>query len=77
MNDLSVFENAEFGKMQIINRDREPWFVATDVCRGLELGQTIIRRPDEDERTKFNLGRQGGETIVNESGLYALDSWKS
>ena len=27
---------------------------------------------DEDERAKFNLGRQGDETIINESGLYSL-----
>ena len=31
-------------------------------------------RLDEDERAKFNLGRQGDGTIINESGLYSLHS---
>ena len=32
-----------------------------------------IRRLDEDEETKLNLGGQSGETnIINESGLYSL-----
>ena len=51
-----------------------PWFVATDVCKALELTNTTIatKRLDEDERSKFNLGRQGKTTIVNEAGLYNL-----
>ena len=31
-------------------------------------------RLGEDERAKFNLGRQGDGTIINESGLYSLHS---
>ena len=31
-----------------------------------------LGRLDEDERAKFNLGRQGDATIVNEPGLYTL-----
>ena len=52
----------------------EPWFVAADVCRALGLGNSTVAvaRLDEDERSKFNLGRQGEATIINEPGLYAL-----
>lgn len=52
----------------------EAWFVATDVCNILELSNPTIAvsRLDEDERSKFNLGRQGEATVVNESGLYSL-----
>lgn len=31
-----------------------------------------LDRLDDDERSKFNLGRQGGTNIVNEAGLYSL-----
>ncbi len=50
------------------------WFVAADVCRALGLGNSTVAaaRLDEDERSKFNLGRQGEATIINEPGLYAL-----
>ena len=32
----------------------------------------VMRRLDDDERTKLNLGRQGEATFVNESGLYSV-----
>ena len=78
MNELVVFENVEFGKMQIITRDREPWFVAADVCRVLEIGNSRMAtdRLDEDEKAAVSLtDTLGGEQkfgIVNEPGLYAL-----
>lgn len=31
-----------------------------------------LERLDDDERAKFNLGRQGETNIINEAGLYAL-----
>lgn len=48
--------------------------MAADVCRALGLGNSTVAvaRLDEDERSKFNLGRQGEATIINEPGLYAL-----
>ena len=51
-----------------------PWFVGKDVCSILNLSNPTIAvsRLDEDERAKFNLGRQGEATIVNEPGLYTL-----
>ena len=44
------------------------------MCRALGLGNSTVAvaRLDEDERSKFNLGRQGEATIINEPGLYAL-----
>ncbi|MCE1053421.1 Bro-N domain-containing protein [Pseudomonas alloputida] len=52
----------------------EPWFVAADVCRVLEVGNTTqaVQALDEDERAMFNIGRQGNANLVNESGLYTL-----
>ena len=73
-NKLMVFENEAFGKVRTLNLNGEPWFVAVDVCSVLDLSNTTIAvsRLDEDERAKFNLGRQGDATIVNEPGLYTL-----
>lgn len=54
--------------------NNEPWFVAKDVCEILEISNPTmaLQRLDEDERSKFNLGRQGETNIVNEPGLYTL-----
>ena len=73
-NKLMLFENEAFGKVRTLNLNGEPWFVAVDVCSVLDLSNPTIavRRLDEDERAKFNLGRQGDATIVNEPGLYTL-----
>ncbi|MCI7704584.1 MAG: hypothetical protein MSP08_09675 [Clostridiales bacterium] len=37
MNDLQVFENPDFGQVRTVTKDGEPWFVAADVCRALEI----------------------------------------
>lgn len=73
-NKLMIFENDAFGKVRTLNLNGEPWFVAVDVCSVLDLSNPTIAvsRLDEDERAKFNLGRQGDATIVNEPGLYTL-----
>ena len=73
-NKLMIFENDAFGKVRTLNLNGEPWFVAVDVCSVLDLSNPTIAvsRLDEDERAKFNLGRQGDATIVNEPGLYTI-----
>ena len=73
-NEVQIFENAEFGKVRTIVVKDEPWFVASDVCEilGLSNPTVSVNRLDEDERSKFNLGRQGEVNMVNEYGLYNL-----
>lgn len=73
-NNIQVFNNEEFGEVRTVMVSGEPWFVAMDVCKALELSNptVAVSRLDEDERSKFNLGRQGEGTIVNEAGLYSL-----
>lgn len=67
--------------VRIVMRDEEPWFVAADVCRVLEIANTsdALTRLDDDERltldnTEGQTGRGGARrlNIINESGLYAL-----
>lgn len=70
-----VFNNTEFGELRVIKaNDGEPWFVAKDVCDALGLSNVTValQRLDDDERAKFNLGRQGESNIITEAGLYSL-----
>lgn len=73
MNQLQVF-NFENHNVRVLQINNEPWFVATDVCKILDLTNPTmaVSRLDADERSKFNLGRQGETNIVNEYGLYSL-----
>lgn len=74
MNELKVF-NYESNEIRTVIIDNEPWWVAKDVCAVLEITNTTdaLKRLDEDEVTRLNLGGLSGETnVVNEPGLYAL-----
>ncbi len=73
MNELKIFENPQFGEIRVTDRDGEPWFVAADVCRALDIGNPsqALTRLDSDEATLIsNEGRE--INIVSEPGLYAL-----
>jgi prophage antirepressor-like protein len=74
MTNLQIFKNDTFGQVRILEKDNELWFVAKDVCDCLEIKNTTdaLKRLDNDERSRFNLGRQGETNIVNEYGLYNL-----
>ena len=76
-NGITVFQNDQFGSVRTIIRDGEPWFVAADVCRALELGDThkAVERLDDDEKGRSSIPTLGGVQellMVNEPGLYAL-----
>ena len=53
---------------------QEPLFFAQDVAVMLQLTNVsdMVQRVDEDERSKFNLGRQGDGWFLTESGLYEV-----
>ena len=71
---FQIFSKENLGSVRTILVDNEVWFCIKDVCDILELtNPTIVaQRLDEDERAKFNLGRQGETNFTNESGLYNL-----
>lgn len=52
----------------------ETWWVLSDVAKvlGVQNASDLAKRLDQDERSRFNLGRQGEGWIVNESGLYKI-----
>ena len=66
--------NFESHAVRVVMRDDEPWFVATDICDALDIqnASQVIARLDQDERSMFNIGRQGAAHIVSESGMYTL-----
>lgn len=77
MNELRIFDNSEFGKVRATTRDGEPWFVAADVCRALDIVQNrnAVARLDNDEKGVCLMDTLGGAqemSIVNEPGLYSL-----
>jgi len=77
MNEITTFENKQFGELRTINKDGEPWFVASDVCKALDLGSThkAVDRLDDDEKGRNSIPTLGGTQdmiVVNEPGLYSL-----
>ena len=74
MNELEIFKNEEFGEIRTVMKDGEPMFCLIDICRALEISNPskVAQRLDDDERTKFELGRAGETNFITESGLYAV-----
>ena len=76
-NNLMIFENLEFGAVRSILIDGDPWFVAADVCKALEIEKTnrALSRLDDDEKGAHSVSTPGGRqrmSIISESGLYSL-----
>ena len=79
MNNLTVFENPEFGSIRTVELDGEPWLVGKDVATalGYKNPQEAIRThvDDEDKTTTLIQGdgsNYKSKTTINESGLYSL-----
>ena len=76
-----TFEDHE---IRTVIRNGEPWFIASDVCKALDLSNPSksVASLDDDEKQLFNgdsnlkLGSAGSGAqsmiIINESGLYTL-----
>ena len=78
MNELRIFNNADFGDVRTVEKDGNIWFVGKDVAEILGYSNTpkAIRDhvDDEDKLTeRIVLSGQNREVaIINESGLYSL-----
>lgn len=78
MNQLTIFNNEEFGTIRAIEKDGEPWFVGKEIADilGYKNGSRDINsHVEEEDRLKYQIGTSGQnriQTIINESGLYAL-----
>ena len=84
MNNVKIFDNAEFGSIRVTELNGEAWFVGKDVADvlGYERGtKAVVDHIDEDDRLMIDgttqsqfgieLGQRGG-WLINESGLYSL-----
>lgn len=78
MNNFKLFQNSNFGKVRVFEKDGEPWFVGKDVADilGYKNGsRDINNHVDEEDRLKYQISTAGQlreQTLINESGLYSL-----
>jgi prophage antirepressor-like protein len=77
MNNLQRVFNYQERQVRTIIKDGEPWFVATDICNILEIGNTTdaVSRLDADEKGLDSTDTLGGKqylVLVNEPGIYSL-----
>lgn len=75
MNDLTVFQNPEFGELRTEERNGDVWFCLADICRPLGLRASAVKgRLKEDGvnsiDTVDSAGRKNTLLFVNEGNLY-------
>lgn len=61
--------------VRIVLREGEPWWIAADVLRVLDVDRTSLERLDPDEKGVETIHTPGGPqrmTLVSEPGLYLL-----
>lgn len=68
MNELTVFNNEEFGEIRTITIDGEPWFVANDILRVLAVSnlKDALRTLDDDEKSGVDIIDPHGRKQKNE-----------
>ena len=78
MSNLITFENMEFGKLTVMEKDGEFFFIGKEVAEKLGYSNTrdaLVRHVDIDDKADvvFHDGRQRRSMVsINESGLYSL-----
>lgn len=75
-NEMMIFTKEEFGRVTVLEKDGDIWFVASEIATILEYSEAsaMTRHLDSDEKGLSNVQTLGGEqvvTIINESGLYS------
>lgn len=80
MNELQIFNHAEFGSVRTVTVDNEPYFVGKDVAEILGYSNTrdaLAKRVDAEDKLDGvaicdSIGREQTPVLINESGLYSL-----
>ena len=73
-----IYENENFGKIRVIMKGDEPWFVGKDVCECLDLRnhRTSLALLNSDEKDAVHtvdaIGRNQQTTFISEAGMYSL-----
>lgn len=74
--EVQVFNHDDFGSIQAVELNGEPWFVASPVARALGYSDAthMTRRLDEDEKGLHSVETPGGKqsmNVISEPGLYS------
>ncbi|MHB1306855.1 MAG: BRO-N domain-containing protein [Limisphaerales bacterium] len=76
MTNLFAFNDMA---VRVMGTSEKPFFVATDICRALEIenpSDTVAKCVEEDDVAKFEvidaMGRPQLTNVVNEGGMYSL-----
>lgn len=79
MSSLITFENMEFGKLTVMEKDGEFFFIGKEVAEKLGYARgrkAILDHVDAEDRDEVPfqdaIGRMQKTSIINESGLYSL-----
>lgn len=78
MNNLTVFNNPDFGSIRTVTVNNEPYFVGKDVAEALgykEPTKAAREKVDIEDRGVSKIDTLSGKqtmTVINESGLYSL-----
>ena len=75
MNELTVFQNPEFGEFRTTERDGETWFCLSDICRPLELRSSAVKGRLKNDGVitidhTDNIGRAQKMLFIDEGNLY-------
>lgn len=77
-NELTIFENEEFGRIRSVMVNDEPYFVGNDIATVLGYKNTrdaLSKHVDEEDKGVAKCDTLGGNqnfVVINESGVYAL-----
>lgn len=75
---IQTFTNDSLGNVRLIIDNDEIWFIAVDICKCLEIGNSsqAISKLDTDEKKSLYVKNSGAgnpnKVFVNEAGLYNL-----
>ncbi|HGK3670016.1 TPA: phage antirepressor KilAC domain-containing protein [Streptococcus pneumoniae] len=79
MSSLITFENMEFGKLTVMEKDGEFFFIGKEVAEKLGYvrgRKAVLDHVDAEDRDEVPfqdaIGRMQKTSIINESGLYSL-----
>lgn len=76
MNEITIFDNPEFGEIRTVIKDGVPMFCLADVCRILEIGNVsqfktrLYKDGVITNEVIDSIGRKQTATFIDESNLY-------
>ncbi len=79
MSHLIQFTHKQLGKIRVLEKNGESWFIANDICKILGYAnprKAVADHVDNEDKNTVTIsyGKKGNpnQIIINESGLYSL-----